>query len=159
MTVYHHQPLCSQSVQQWPRNRFEILLSNRLKEFSAHLPLLSPAWEGGDELVIGLRQGLAFSIRRTIPKNDNDIQVAHIIVRTGYPLRRKPSQGLGCRRDPGKLHHCASEHVDYPATAIHHPALRNASETVGSNLAFSRSAVALSNGPSTTTHQPARSFG
>lgn len=38
-----------------------------------------PAWEGDDELVIGKRQGLAFSILRTIPKNDNDIQIANIL--------------------------------------------------------------------------------
>lgn len=38
-----------------------------------------PAWEGDDMLEIGLRQGLKFQILRTIPKNDNDLQVAGII--------------------------------------------------------------------------------
>jgi len=38
-----------------------------------------PAWEGDDELVISKRQGLAFSILRTIPKNDNDFQIATIL--------------------------------------------------------------------------------
>jgi hypothetical protein len=38
-----------------------------------------PAWEGDDELVIGLRQGLFFKVLRTIPKNDNDLQVAAIL--------------------------------------------------------------------------------
>lgn len=38
-----------------------------------------PAWEGDDELVIGKRQGLKFDILRTIPKNDNDLQVAAIL--------------------------------------------------------------------------------
>ena len=38
-----------------------------------------PAWEGDDELVIGLRQGLLFQILRTIPKNDNDIWVANLL--------------------------------------------------------------------------------
>ena len=38
-----------------------------------------PAWEGDDELVIGLRQGLLFRVLRTIPKNDNDLQVAAIL--------------------------------------------------------------------------------
>lgn len=38
-----------------------------------------PAWSGDDELVIAKRQGLAFSILRTIPKNDNDIQIATIL--------------------------------------------------------------------------------
>lgn len=38
-----------------------------------------PAWEGDDELVIGLRQGLAFKILRTIAKNDNDITIATML--------------------------------------------------------------------------------
>jgi hypothetical protein len=40
---------------------------------------IDPAWEGDDMLEIGLRQGLRFEILRTIPKNDNDLQVASII--------------------------------------------------------------------------------
>lgn len=40
-----------------------------------------PAWEGDDELVIGLRQGLMFRILGVIPKNDNDLQVAAILAR------------------------------------------------------------------------------
>lgn len=38
-----------------------------------------PAWEGDDELVIAKRQGLKFDILRTIPKNDNDLQIAAIL--------------------------------------------------------------------------------
>lgn len=38
-----------------------------------------PAWEGDDALVIGLRQGLHFRILRSIPKNDNDLQVATLL--------------------------------------------------------------------------------
>lgn len=38
-----------------------------------------PAWEGDDALVIGKRQGLAFTILRTIPKNDNDVEIAGIL--------------------------------------------------------------------------------
>ena len=38
-----------------------------------------PAWEGDDELVIGLRQGLWFKVLRTIPKNDDDLQVATLL--------------------------------------------------------------------------------
>lgn len=38
-----------------------------------------PAWEGDDALVIALRQGLHFQVLRTIPKNDNDIQIANIL--------------------------------------------------------------------------------
>lgn len=48
-------------------------------DFAPKILSVDPAWEGDDELVIGLRQGLAFQILRTIPKNDNDIQVATII--------------------------------------------------------------------------------
>lgn len=40
---------------------------------------VDPAWSGDDELVIGMRQGLAFQILRTIQKNDNDVQVANIV--------------------------------------------------------------------------------
>ena len=47
--------------------------------FAPKILTCDPAWEGDDELVMGLRQGLAFKILRTIPKNDNDIQVAGII--------------------------------------------------------------------------------
>lgn len=47
--------------------------------FAPKILTCDPAWEGDDELVIGLRQGLVFKILRTIPKNDNDIQVANII--------------------------------------------------------------------------------
>jgi hypothetical protein len=47
--------------------------------FAPKILTVDPAWEGDDELVIGLRQGLAFKILRTIPKNDNDIQVANIV--------------------------------------------------------------------------------
>ncbi len=47
--------------------------------FAPRILSCDPAWEGDDELVIGLRQGLAFKILRTLPKNDNDIQVANIL--------------------------------------------------------------------------------
>jgi hypothetical protein len=40
---------------------------------------VDPAWEGDDEMVIGLRQGLVFKILRVIRKNDNDMQVAGIV--------------------------------------------------------------------------------
>jgi len=38
-----------------------------------------PAWTGDDELVIGKRQGLAFTILRVIAKNDNDFEIATLI--------------------------------------------------------------------------------
>lgn len=53
-----------------PRERYE---------WAPKILTCDPAWEGDDELVIGLRQGLAFSILRTIPKNDNDMEIANIL--------------------------------------------------------------------------------
>lgn len=47
--------------------------------FAPKILTLDPAWEGDDELVIGLRQGLHFEILRAIPKNDNDFQIAGIL--------------------------------------------------------------------------------
>lgn len=47
--------------------------------FAPKILTCDPAWEGDDELVIGLRQGLYFQILRTIAKNDNDMQVANIL--------------------------------------------------------------------------------
>ncbi len=40
-----------------------------------------PAWGGDDELVIGKRQGLRFSVVHTMPKNDNDVHVANLLAR------------------------------------------------------------------------------
>ncbi|MGD0283521.1 MAG: terminase [Dissulfurispiraceae bacterium] len=48
-------------------------------EFAPVVLTLDNAWEGDDMLEIGKRQGLAFKILRTIPKNDNDIQIANIL--------------------------------------------------------------------------------
>ena len=48
--------------------------------FAPKILTVDPAWEGDDELVIGLRQGLHFKILRTIPKNDNDIQIANLVM-------------------------------------------------------------------------------
>lgn len=47
--------------------------------FAPKILTLDPAWDGDDELVIGLRQGLHFRILRTIPKNDNDIEIATLL--------------------------------------------------------------------------------
>jgi hypothetical protein len=40
---------------------------------------LDNAWEGDDEGVIGLRQGLKFRILRTFAKNDNDVAIANLL--------------------------------------------------------------------------------
>lgn len=47
--------------------------------FAPKILTLDNAWEGDDEGVIGLRQGLMFKVLRTFPKNDNDIQIANIL--------------------------------------------------------------------------------
>jgi hypothetical protein len=49
--------------------------------FAPKIISVEPAWEGDDNLEIGMRQGLAFRILRTIPKNDNDIEIANIVAR------------------------------------------------------------------------------
>ena len=48
-------------------------------QFAPRILTLDPAWEGDDELVIGLRQGLMFRVLRTLAKNDNDVAVANIL--------------------------------------------------------------------------------
>jgi len=47
--------------------------------FAPKIITVDPAWEGDDELVIGMRQGLLYQILRVIPKNDNDMQVASLV--------------------------------------------------------------------------------
>lgn len=42
---------------------------------------VDPAWEGDDEFVIGLRQGLYFRILHVSQKNDNDVFMANLIAR------------------------------------------------------------------------------
>lgn len=46
-----------------------------------------PAWEGDDDLVIGLRQGLSFKILQVMAKNDNDIVVANKLMRIEDELK------------------------------------------------------------------------
>jgi hypothetical protein len=47
--------------------------------FAPKIITVDPAWTGEDELVIGMRQGLAFRILRVIPKNDNDMAIAQLV--------------------------------------------------------------------------------
>lgn len=49
--------------------------------FAPVILAVEPAWEGDDELVIAKRQGLSFSVLKTLPKNDNDIWVANEVAR------------------------------------------------------------------------------
>lgn len=48
-------------------------------EFAPVVLGVDPAWTGADELVIVKRQGLVSHILRTIPKNDNDFEIATLI--------------------------------------------------------------------------------
>lgn len=50
-------------------------------EWAPKILTCDPAWEGDDELVIGMRQGLHFRILYTAPKNDNDVSIANILAR------------------------------------------------------------------------------
>lgn len=50
-------------------------------EWAPKIISCDPAWEGDDELVIAMRQGLHFQILKTLPKNDNDIEISNIIAR------------------------------------------------------------------------------
>lgn len=47
--------------------------------FAPKILTVDPAWEGDDEFVIGLRQGLKYKTLRVIPKNDNDFEMATLI--------------------------------------------------------------------------------
>lgn len=47
--------------------------------FAPKILTCDPSWTGEDELVISMRQGLHFRVIQTLPKNDNDIQVAAIL--------------------------------------------------------------------------------
>ena len=47
--------------------------------FAPKIITVDPAWEGDDEFIIALRQGLKFEILRVIEKNDNDLQMASLI--------------------------------------------------------------------------------
>jgi hypothetical protein len=47
--------------------------------FAPKILTLDNAWEGDDEGVISLRQGLRFEILRTFAKNDNDVVIANLL--------------------------------------------------------------------------------
>lgn len=49
--------------------------------FAAKILTVDPAWEGDDEFVIGLRQGLVFRVLHRMAKNDNDLVAAGIVAR------------------------------------------------------------------------------
>lgn len=47
--------------------------------FAPKILTVDPSWEGDDEFVIGMRQGLKFEILRVMEKNDNDMEMASLI--------------------------------------------------------------------------------
>lgn len=47
--------------------------------FAPRILTLDNCWEGDDEGVIGLRQGLRFEVLRTFARNDNDVDVARLL--------------------------------------------------------------------------------
>lgn len=49
--------------------------------FAPKILTVDPSWEGDDETVIALRQGLTFKILAAFPKNDNDVHVATAVAR------------------------------------------------------------------------------
>lgn len=60
-------------------------LGKQLKEqeyvWAPKILTCDPSWEGDDETVIGLRQGLAFRILFHFPKNDDDVHIANVLAR------------------------------------------------------------------------------
>jgi hypothetical protein len=62
-------------------NAYNKQIDKKSYEFAPKIISLDPAWEGDDELVIAMRQGLHFKIMRTMLKNDNDIEIANILAR------------------------------------------------------------------------------
>lgn len=50
-------------------------------EFAPKIITVDPAWEGDDEFVISMRQGLHFRVLETLAKNDNDLVMAQKIAR------------------------------------------------------------------------------
>ena len=76
----------SQSANQFnPEDLVQAALGKHLPphtyNFAPKIITCDPAWTGEDELVIGLRQGLAFSILATMARNDNDVVVANMLMR------------------------------------------------------------------------------
>lgn len=49
--------------------------------FAPKIITCDPAWEGDDDIVIAMRQGLHFKILQTMEKNDNDVYVANLLAR------------------------------------------------------------------------------
>jgi hypothetical protein len=68
-----------------PNDYVEMARGKHLKtdqySFAPIILTLDNAWTGGDEVVIGKRQGLAFSILAAFPRNDDDMKIAGAVAR------------------------------------------------------------------------------
>ena len=56
-------------------------LRDQQYNFAPKVIAVDPAWEGNDDLIIGIRQGLRFDILKKLAKNSNDIEIANLIAR------------------------------------------------------------------------------
>jgi hypothetical protein len=75
----------SSSLQFIPSELVEAARGKHLNEsrysFAAKVLALDNAWTGGDEIVIGLRQGLAYRQLAILKKNDDDMKIAQAMAR------------------------------------------------------------------------------
>jgi hypothetical protein len=74
----------SQSIKQFfPESITDPARGKQLKpyqyDFAPKILTLDPAWEGDDALEFGLLQGLTFQLLKTVPKNDNDVEIATLL--------------------------------------------------------------------------------
>jgi len=74
----------SQSIKQFfPEDITDAARGRQIKPhqytFAPKVLTVDPAWEGDDAIEIGLLQGLVFKLLKTIPKNDNDVDIATIV--------------------------------------------------------------------------------
>lgn len=56
-------------------------LAEHQYNFAPVILTLDPAWTGGDEIVIGKRQGLSFSILHVLKRNENDMVLAGLLAK------------------------------------------------------------------------------
>jgi len=58
----------------------KVMLRKEQVSFAPIIITCDPAWEGDDDLVIAMRQGLMFKILKVLPKNDDDIYIANLLM-------------------------------------------------------------------------------
>jgi hypothetical protein len=67
--------------QPWITDARARALQEKGYNFAPKIISCDPAWSGGDEIVIGFRQGLYFKILEVIAKNDDDVLIANKLAR------------------------------------------------------------------------------